>query len=314
MLPANQGILGFVHRLGAGVAGQLHSLGLSAYIVRLMKPIHSIALGIKRHPLRFFSEIFLAYSAIWTVIESASFFFITLKPQGAKYYLCLIFTSTLIACTRAYQRDSTQFTIGHSNTQVTISFGDIFECDGHLAIPVNEYFDSELGLPVSPNSLHGIVINRFFGGHRASFDELLQSDLSTTSCEKVTRPGGKTNRFAIGTTASIKTNSHKFLLFALCTTDINTYKASTSLPNFVKALEGLCDKARVMLGGEKLILPLVGSGLSGVGLPGNQLLQLILLVLVNETKKNQISLEIEIVIHPSRFDEIDLSSIKNSWR
>ena len=76
----------------------------------------------------------------------------------------------------------------------------------------------------------------------------------------------------------------------------------------------MCAKARVVLGGEKLAIPLVGSGLSGIGLPANQLLQLILLVLVNETKKNQVALKVEVVIHSDRFDEIDLRLVENFWR
>jgi len=279
-----------------------------------MNLFHTVVLGIRRHPLRFIGNIFLTYSVIWTLVESASYFISDIKLQGAHYYLGLVTLSLVIACARAYQRRSIQFKVAHSNTKITVSFGDIFDHDGHLAIPVNEYFDSELGLPVSPKSLHGIVIDRFFGGHPASFDQLVASDLANKPSDQVQRTGGKTNQFAIGTTASIQTNSRRFLLFALCRTDITTFKASASLPDLVRALEGLCAKARLVLGGEKLIVPLVGSGLSGIGLPANQLLQLILLVLVNETKKNQIALEIEVVVHPTRYDEVDLGSIETFWK
>ena len=279
-----------------------------------MKLIHSIALGIRRHPLKFFGEIFLAYSVLWTLIESVSSFFPDIKFQGAYYYLSLITISLLVACTRAHQSHVIRFKVGHSNTTIQVSFNDIFAQEGHIAIPVNEYFDSELGLPVSPNSLHGTVINRFFGGYPAAFDQLIATDLGNTPSQIVQRNSGKSVKYEIGTTASVKTNSHRFLLFALCETDISTFIASAYLPQLVHALEGLCAKARVILGGEKLVVPLVGSGLSGIGLPPNQLLQLILLVLVNETKKNQVALEIEVVIHSSRFDEIDLSLIETFWR
>jgi hypothetical protein len=40
-----------------------------------MKLLHNIYLGIKRRPLKFLGEIFLAYSALWTLIESGSYFF-----------------------------------------------------------------------------------------------------------------------------------------------------------------------------------------------------------------------------------------------
>ncbi len=260
------------------------------------------------------SEVFLAYSALWTLVESASYFLPEIKLQGIRFYLALVGVGVLIACIRAYQYRLVSFKVGHSNTKVTVLFGDLFDRAGHLAIPVNEFFDSELGLPVSPKSLHGIVIDKFFGGHPASFDQLVTADLTNTPSHDIQRSGGKSDRYAIGTTASVKTNSHRFLLFALCTTDIATFKASATVPDLVLALEGLCAKARVVLGGEKLVVPLVGSGLSGIGLPANQLLQLILLVLMNETKKNQVALDIEVVIHPDRFDELDLHLVENFWR
>lgn len=279
-----------------------------------MKLLHNVYLGIKRRPLKFLGEIFLAYSAFWTLIESASYFFPDIKLQGIRCYLVLVCVGILIACIRAYQHHSISFKIGHSNTKVTVLFGDLFNREGYLAIPVNEFFDSELGLPVSPKSLHGVVINTFFGGHPASFDQLVTADLANYPGQDIQRVGGKSRRYPIGTTASIKTNSHRFLLFALCTTDLGTFKASATVADLVQALEGLCARARVVLGGEKLIVPLVGSGLSSIGLPANQLLQLILLVLVNETKKNQFALDIEVVIHADRFDEVDLRLIENLWR
>lgn len=279
-----------------------------------MQLLLNIYLGIKRRPLKFLGEIFLAYSALWTMIESGSYFCPDIKLQGIGFYLGLLCFGVLFACIRAYQHRSITFKIGHSNTKITVSFGDLFERDGHLAIPVNEFFDSEIGLPVSPKSLHGIVINKFFGGHPTSFDQLIATDLAKTPGENIQRVGGKTRKYPIGTTAALKTNSHRFLFFALCTTDLTTFKASATVPELVRALEGLCAKARVVLGGEKLIVPLVGSGLSGIGLPANQLLQLILLVLVNETKKNQVTLDIEVVIHSDRFDEVDLHLIENCWR
>ena len=284
------------------------------YSTTQMRLLHSIYLGIKRHPLKFLGEIFLAYSALWTLIESVTYFFPDIKLQGISCYLALFGFGVLIACARAYQHRTISFKIGHSNTKVTVLFGDLFEREGHLAIPVNEFFDSELGLPVSPKSLHGIVLNTFFGGHPASFDQLIAADLANTPGQDIQRVGGKCRRYPIGTTASVKTNSHRFLLFALCTTDLATFKASATVPDLVRALEGICAKARVVLGGERLIIPLVGSGLSGIGLPANQLLHLILLVLVNETKKNQVALDIEVVIHADRYDEVDLHLIEDFWR
>ena len=81
----------------------------------------------------------------------------------------------------------------------------------------------------------------------------------------------------------------------------------------ISAIHGLFDKSRNSTGGEKLILPLIGSGISGVGLPATQLLQLIVLTIIDETKKRQICKQIDLVLHESRFEEIDLETIKRQW-
>ncbi len=264
--------------------------------------------------MRFFVWIFLSYSALWTIIESVLSFFPDFSLTGTKYYCALIGVSFILASIRSYQKKSIEFRIKHANTKIRVLFGDVFCQDGFIAIPVNEFFDSEIGLPVSSNSLHGIVIDRYFGGHPASFDQLIETDLKGAHVQNVVRKIGKTHKYEIGTTALIKTNTHRFLLFALCLTDIDTCKASASLEHLIAALKGLCAKARVTLGGEKLIIPLVGSGLSSMGLPPQHLLHIIILTLLDETKRNQFASEIEIVLHPSRFDEIDLSLVENIWR
>jgi hypothetical protein len=279
-----------------------------------MNIFHSIWLGIQRHPSRFFVWIFLSYSALWTIIESVLSFFPDFSLNGTKYYCTLIGLSVVLASIRSYQKKSIEFRIKHTNTKIRVLFGDIFCQNGFIAIPVNEFFDSEIGLPVSPNSLHGIVIDRYFGGHPASFDKLIETDLKGAPVQNVARGIGKTNKYEIGTTALIQTNTHRFLLFALCLTDIDTCKASASLEHLIAALKGLCAKARVTLGGEKLIIPLAGSGLAIMGLPPQHLLHIIILTLLDETKRNQFASEIEIVLHSSRFDEIDLSMAENIWR
>jgi hypothetical protein len=79
------------------------------------------------------------------------------------------------------------------------------------------------------------------------------------------------------------------------------------------ALDGLWKKSRTCLGGNDLILPLVGSGLSGTGLPAKDLLNLILLSVVSETKRKPITARICVVLREDLSDEIDLKEIKRYW-
>jgi hypothetical protein len=62
-----------------------------------------------------------------------------------------------------------------SNVSIELVFGDIFQHDGMSAIAVTEFFETELGTPVSPKSLHGIFIDRCFGGHPQPLNKLRKS-------------------------------------------------------------------------------------------------------------------------------------------
>lgn len=273
----------------------------------------SILLGLKRHPLRFFVSIFLTYSALWTLTESISFFYPDLPLKGLYVHLIFIGLSIVIGVARVYQPRHVSIKVNTSDTTLNIYYGDIFEQKGYTAISVNEYFDSELGEPVSEHSLHGMVIKRYFGGHPESFDNAVQTSLQEYNFEQVERVRGNQKKYSIGTTAMVTANEHKFLLFALSHTNIQTYKASSDLSTMIAAMHGLFERSRDCTGGEKLNIPLIGSGISGVGLPATQLLQLIVLSIIDETKKKQICKVIDLVLHESRFNEIDLETIKRQW-
>jgi hypothetical protein len=53
--------------------------------------------------------------------------------------------------------------------------------------------------------------------------------------------------------------------------------------------------------------------LSGLGLPTRDLLNLIILSAITETKAKQITHTIRIVLHRDRFDELDLREVQKHW-
>ena len=94
---------------------------------------------------------------------------------------------------------------------------------------------------------------------------------------------------------------------------LSTLKGSADIPELWMALVGLWNQVRISAGGHPVAAPLLGGGLSGVGLPGTQLLQLMILFIVNETKKRKITNDIHIILADDRFDEIDLAGITTNW-
>lgn len=273
----------------------------------------SLKYGLKNHQFRVISYGFLCYSFLWTIIESATSI-LSISIQGSGYYLSLIGSSLIFGLYKIYQPRSISFKIPASDTTVKVYYGDIFEQDGVIAIPVNEFFDSEIGNPVSELSLHGIVIQKFLGGFSASFDQAIQNDLLNKTYDEIhEKVDGKNKKYQIGTTALLNADNRKFLLFVLSHTSYADCKAYADISVLTKSLTGLLERARNILSGNSINIPLIGSGLAGIGLPPTQLLQLIILVLVEETKKREISKEVRIVLHESKFEEIDLELIKNQW-
>ena len=259
---------------------------------------------------RFLVFSFAAYGALWTAIESVSAFEDKLKPTGAAAYCVLILLSIALGAWRAWPARRVEIRIPTSDSSIVVEFGDIFLKDGCMAIQVNEFFDSLLGQHVSPHSLHGQFIRDVLGGQSESFDALVTSALAGVPFDTVSRPSGNTKRYPIGTTASVDVNSKRYLLFAFARTDIATLKANATVHEFWDALSGLWDAVRVRSNGNPVFLPLPGAGLSGVGLPERQLLELLILSFVYHTKKNKIAKQVTLVLHPSLRKCIDLKSIK----
>ena len=273
-----------------------------------------IILGIRKHPRISLVYFFASFSVLWTLIEGLTHFIPTLNIRGVLSLLVVVAIGIAYSAYRIRRPSSVTFSIAHTNTKIQVKFGDLFKEDGVRCIAVNEFFDSELGLPVSKDSLHGLFLSRCFGGHPDSFDRIVSDELVDAQSETVHRKQGKEARYSIGTTANVAINSDRYLCFALCRTDITTLKAEADVPMLWQALEGLYRTARHSLGGASLVLPLVGSGLSGIGLPARDLLDLIVLSIIAESKKKQIATLIKIILTSDRFDEVDLAEVKKYWR
>jgi len=245
---------------------------------------------------------------------SLVFFFPCLKDIIANlcFFVIIVAVSVIWGRARTWKPSKIDFKISCTDTTIEILFSNLFEQDGLRVIPVNEFFDSEIGTPVSSKSLHGIFIEKHLNGK--NFDEIVAPALAhIVSNTEDDKTEGKNKHYPIGTTVKITTDTD-YLLFALAKTDPKTCKAFCDVATMWTALEGLLQKARVESGGNPINIPLVGSGQSGVGLPARDLLDLIVLSVVRTTQKEKISPKIRIILQNDRFEELDLRSIKKHWK
>jgi hypothetical protein len=276
--------------------------------------VKGIFIGIKHHPWRAFIYLFASFSVLWTLVEGFTYFIPALDLRGTASLITVAVIGIIYTAAMIRQPSKIEIPIRHTNTRIEIKFGDLFQEDGFRVIAVNEFFDSEIGLPVSDKSLHGIFLSKCFGGHSQAFDQIIEEELKGSHGENITRPQGKTRKYPIGTTATIPVNSDHYLCFALTKTEIDTCKAYADVPTLWQALIGLWQKARISVGGSVLVLPLVGSGLSGIGIPTRELLDLVILSVITESKRRQITTCIRIILTPDRYEKVELKEIKRHWR
>jgi hypothetical protein len=269
--------------------------------------------GLRRHPWRYALASGGVYGALWTAVESMSYFFTEQRIRGLIGIEWIVLVAAVAGLLAVAQRRSISLRLGAGNTTLRIYFGDLFAAPGHKVIPTNEYFDSALGQHVAPGSIHGRVIERYFSGHPHSFDALVDASLKTVSCETVPRTSGRTSRYPIGTTAVVPVKDGTLFLVAVAHTELTTLKAHASTLDLWIALEGLWEKVRVEANGQQVTVPLIGGGLAGVPLPCTALVQCIITSLHAASAKSRVTETVQIVLHESLFPQIDLEVVRQQW-
>lgn len=269
--------------------------------------------GMVRHPWKVISHSFVAFSVMWTLTEGLTYFVPEIQIKGLVALGVIILISISYALKQVWKPSKIEVKVSNSNTTIEVVFGDLFLQDGIRAIAVNEFFDSKIGRPVSDKSLHGIFLTKCFGGHPEPFDKQVNAQLKGIESNEVEKVEGKTRSYPIGSSVLITVNQDRYLAFAFAKTDPETCKAYSDVTMMWVALHQMWQRARIESNGNALNVPLVGSGLSGLGLPTRDLLNLIILSAITETKSKQVTSRIRIVLHRGRFEDLDLRDVKQHW-
>jgi hypothetical protein len=252
--------------------------------------------------------IFLAsYGFLWQILEPI-LGFIQIQFTGPWPYIVFVSTSLLIS---VFSIPRNSITLKVNTGTIKIQSGDIFKSEGCRVIAVNEFFDSQLGNLVSPNSLHGKFINEVLGGQSASFDSLVSDSLRGIDYEEINREEGNNKKYPIGTTSVVECNGIKYFLFALCQTEMDSNKAFATKRDFKDATDTLLKQIRAHHNGCEVNIPLFGTGLSGVDLNPQQILNSIILAI--KLSDRLIAKKINIIIYNDLIKEIDFSLLKQDW-
>lgn len=150
--------------------------------------------------------------------------------------------------------------------RLTVEKGDLFTKRGIIVIPVNEYFDTQVGDGIiSPSSIHGKWINRFFKEKTQELDQLIESELNETANKPGLRTEGKNKIYPLGTCIDIKLDFNIYVLLVLSHFDENNH-AFLERKDFSIVLQKLFEHLqRLDLAVNSVYMPLIGTGLSRLG-------------------------------------------------
>jgi len=200
------------------------------------------------------------------------------------------------------------------DTKISIEFGDFFEKDGWKAIAVNNFFDSIVDENlVSSRSLHGQVINKFWRGQSDEWQRQVDVSLGQETSIQASRVRGNDKCYEIGTTAAATIDGQKFLFVALSTTNLSSNVASADAEGLIAATRGLLAKARIVCANETLYIPLMGSGLSRIGIKNTILIDLMLAGIFEETKVSKVTGSVVIILNRGLRSEINISNLAKNW-
>jgi len=279
-----------------------------------VRPLLDLWHGAYSHPWKTLQYTFACFSVIFTLVRGITHFIPAIKIEGTLPLALAVGISVVYGLVKVWKPSRIEIPIANCNTVIEVVFGDLFTQDGIRVIAVSEYFDSKLGRPVSDKSVHGMFLQKCFGGHPEPFDKQVDEQLrNVTSCV-VEKVEGKSKCYPIGSTVLITVNQDRYLAFASSKADPKTCKVYADVGMMWEALHALWQRVRIEANGDAVNLPLVGSGLAGLGLPARDLLNLIILSAITETKVKEVTQRIQIVLHRSRFHELNLSDITKHWK
>ncbi|USK64043.1 macro domain-containing protein [Peribacillus frigoritolerans] len=196
---------------------------------------------------------------------------------------------------------------------LNIYYNDLFNQNGIIVIPVNEYFDTLVDERIiSSSTLHGQFIKKVFGGNIEELEFKINKELQKHKEKSiVSRPRGNCKKYELGTTISVNKDGKDYFLVAFTRfNDLN--KAESFNFDYQVTLKSLLDFIHINSQGKDINIPLIGAGQSGVNLTKQKLLEY-LLFSIQIHDCFTVSGRTNIVLNKGLKDIIDLNRIKDLY-
>lgn len=237
------------------------------------------------------------------------------SSDGSILHYCTWGGSFIITWLLTRRKESLKLNL--SNTlKVDVRAGDLFDYAkgaNYVVIPVNEYFDTIVNTKiVSPSTLHGQFINKYFQNKNLELHELIESYLEnhvkSKQVEKRPNEGGYLKKYPLGTCVPIQVDQVTFVLVALTHFDDEDH-AFVELSEFGRCISCVCRFLEKHAGINPSFMPLMGMGLSRLNQTGQFILKYTLDTIVG-VKNLAIPGGLNIVVYQPVAKTLNLNEIK----
>lgn len=204
-------------------------------------------------------------------------------------------------------------------TTIKLVRGDLFaQRDAHLIIGVSDTFDTAAPY-IAPNSVQGQFLQRVYGNDIAQLDADIDNELALHSpIGEVDGKQGKTTRFPLGTTVTLRSNAIRYFLVAYTLMDKGSTASSTT-DGLWNSLSELWKAVRSNSNGGRVCVPMIGGGQSKLSmvLPAADSVRFIALSFILASRTQKVCDELVIVAPAPQYDALDhleIQAFLNSLR
>lgn len=197
------------------------------------------------------------------------------------------------------------------DTKVRLVTGDLFKQDTNLVIGMADTFDIETPHIIASTSVQGQFLAEVYQQDVSSLRQELQSALANKQVVDTVTKTGNTNRYALGTVATINHQRKHYFCVAYTSLDKHN-KASSSIGVLWEAMERLWDEVRIRSNGDAVSAPIIGLGQSGMStlLPIQDAIRFLILSFMFASRKDRVCEELRIVVRPQDEKRIDMLEIQ----
>jgi hypothetical protein len=238
----------------------------------------------------------------WLLISLIQFFFKKLSaiPQTPNFFWFIFVSSLLIAIFSTIPPINIAERIQDKDILIRILIGNIFNQSGDIVVPSNSTFDTTFQNDfISPNSIQGQLAKREYDKVEYLDQEIERQLHDISPILTHTRTASKNKQYEIGTIIKL-THRSKFKSYWMALANVNEHgKPDGKFENLQICLESLWRYIGEKGHMTRLIMPVLGSGKTGINENRFTILKEIIFSFVAFSKELKITEELVICVHPS---------------